>query len=62
MASCHREGRDEDGAPLLVIAECALSEVQVITAACIIVVGVLGLFIIIVHHNFEAAKKILRSK
>jgi hypothetical protein len=59
MASGHREGRDEDGAEVLVIADCALSETQIIVAACIIVVMMLGLFIIIVHRNFEAAKRIL---
>jgi hypothetical protein len=43
------------------IADCALSERQFIAAACILVLLMLGLFIIITHHNFEKAKNILRK-
>lgn len=43
------------------IADCALSEGQVIAFFCMIVVFMLVLFIIIVHHNFEAAKRLLKK-
>jgi hypothetical protein len=59
METGYGQSGNQDGAALLVIADCALSETQVIVAACILVVMMLGLFIIIVHHNFEAAKRIL---